>query len=318
MTKLPPRSRAPWLAILALTLLAVPARAQVPQDMTFTGRLVDDGGNPLAGPVNLELRIFAAETGGTALYTEQHNSVLLDATGGFSVQLGMGTSPSGPFDAALFSEVDRWLEVVVGTEVLTPRQILGSVPWALVAQQANELVPDPTAPRFEDCGDGTVADHETGLLWEKKTGAGGGADLTNPHDVDNLYTWSTGSPYGPDGTAFTNFLAWLNGEFYPKAATGCFADRCDWQLPKISELQTLLVGPEAAPGQAQTCSSAPCIDPDFADVGGPTASSFYGSASTLAGSPGFAWFASFNFGNVGGLDKTDGNYVRAVRAGSCH
>jgi len=27
-----------------------------------------------------------------------------------------------------------------------------------------------TTVGFEDCGDGTVADHSTGLLWEKKTG----------------------------------------------------------------------------------------------------------------------------------------------------
>ena len=80
----------------------------------------------------------------------------LDATGGFSVQLGLGTSPSGTFDAALFADVDRWLEVVVGIEVLTPRQVIASVPWALVAQQANQVVPDPNGP-LKDCGDGTVA-----------------------------------------------------------------------------------------------------------------------------------------------------------------
>jgi hypothetical protein len=164
------RSRAPSLAILALLLVAAPVFAQVPQDVTYTGRLVDDLGNPLAGPVDLELRVFDALTVGTQLYSEEHLGVGLDATGGFSVQLGLGTSPVGTFDAALFSDVDRYLEVVVGIEVLSPRQIIGSVPWALVAQQANEIVPDPNAPRFEDCGDGTVADHRTGLQWEKKTG----------------------------------------------------------------------------------------------------------------------------------------------------
>jgi len=136
------RSRARWLAILALTLLAAPATAQVPQDMTYTGRLVDGVGSPLAGPVDLELRVFDAETSGTQLYSEEHLGVSLDATGGFSVQLGLGTSPSGPFDADLFSEVGRWLEVVVGNEALTPRQIIGSVPWALVAQQANKTPHD--------------------------------------------------------------------------------------------------------------------------------------------------------------------------------
>jgi hypothetical protein len=317
------RSRAPWLAILTLTLLAAPAFAQVPQDMTYTGRLVDGQGDPLASPVNLELRVFDAETGPTQLYSEEHLSVALDATGGFSVQLGLGTSPSGTFDADLFSDVNRWLEVVVGSDVLTPRQIIGSVPWALIAQQANEIVRDSNAPRFEGCGDGTVADHQTGLQWEKKTGTLGStiycetAGCPDPHIVNNLYEWSdTGSD--PDGNAFTDFLARLNGEFDPDAATGCFAGRCDWRLPEISEFQTILIGPEAAPGQASTCSAAPCIDPDFAAVGGPTASSFSWSASPFAGDPANAWGAYFDHGNVNDFGKTFDYYVRAVRAGSCH
>jgi hypothetical protein len=188
------------------------------------------------------------------------------------VQLGLGTSPSGTFDAALFSDVNRWLEVVVGTDVLIPRQIIGSVPWALIAQQANEIMPDPDAPRFEDCGDGTVADHQTGLQWEKKTGVVGSVivcQLNNclaPHHVNNLYQWSN-TGIDPDGGAFTDFLAHLNGEFDPDAAAGCFTDRCDWRLPKVSELQTILIGPKAAPGQNSICGGAPCIDPDFAALG---------------------------------------------------
>ncbi len=320
------RSHAPWHAILALTLLAAPAFAQVPQDMTYTGRLVG-GSVPLAGPVNLELRIFDAATGPTQLYSEQHLGVALDATGGFSVQLGLGTSPSGTFDVALFSDVDRWIEVVVDSEVLTPRQILGSVPWALVAQQANEIVPDPNAPRFEDCGDGTVADHQTGLQWEKKTGTVGTGlvcrfvPCPDPHDVNNLYQWSLGGadPTLPNGGAFTDFLARLNGRFDPDAAAGCFADRCDWRLPKISELQTILIGPEAAPGQATICGGAPCIDPDFAALGGTTESSFYWSMSSALNTN-FVFGARFNIGDVIGFlnAKTNDLFVRAVRTGSCN
>ena len=73
----------------------------------------------------------------------------VNATGGFSVQLGLGTSPFGTFRAALFSDLDRWLEVVVDGEVLVPRQIIGSLPWALIAEWANKIVPDANAPRFE-------------------------------------------------------------------------------------------------------------------------------------------------------------------------
>jgi hypothetical protein len=184
-------------------------------------------------------------------------------------------------------------------------------------------VPDPNAPRFEDCGDGTVVDHKTGLQWEKKTGTVGSgvvcetAGCPDPHIVNNLYIWSnTGTD--PDGGAFTDFLARLNGEYDPHAATGCFADRCDWRLPKISELQTILIGAEAAPGQATTCSAAPCIDPGFAAVGGPTMSSYHWSVSTDAGDPTLAYYVAFEVGLVSKFFKTQGHWVRAVRAGSCN
>jgi len=326
-----------WLVILASTFLAAPAFAQVPQDMVYTGRLVDNMGNPLTGNVNLTLRIFDAETLGTQLYNETHLFVPLDAGGGFSVQLGLGSGASGPFGADLFSGVDRWLEVVVGADVLTPRQVLGSVPWALIAQQANKIVRDPNAtPRFEDCGNGTVADYKTGLQWETKTGTEGtpidcrALPCADPHDVNNRYDWSTTSTQ-PDGAVFTNFLARLNGDPTVVEATAgestgdpaddptvCLAHHCDWRLPAIGELRTILIGPDAAPGQALVCGGPPCIDPDFAAVGGPSATAwFYWSSSTIAGSTTEAWTVLTAGGVVANFLKTDVPYARAVRGGSC-
>ena len=309
------RSRAPWLTILALTLLVVPAFAQVPQDMTYTGRLVNNLGNPLVGPVNLELRIFDAETGPTQLYSEEHSSVSLDATGGFSVQLGTGPISAGTFDAALFSEVGRWMEVVVNGEVLTPRQIIGSVPWAFIAQQANKIVPDPFGP-FEDCGDGTVADPQTGLQWEKKTGTQGSsivcnrllADCPDPHVVNNTYRWSfTGTD--PDGGAFTNFTARLNDPSFGAAATlsdvtGCLAGQCDWRLPTGVELMTI----------QDFDFGSPTIDPIF----GPTYLTFYWTASTHTAIASNAWAVQFNGIFTGGTSSKMTFYaVRGVRTGAC-
>jgi hypothetical protein len=330
------RSHAPWLAILALTLLAAPAFAQVPQHMTFTGRLVDNLGNPLVGPVQFEFSIIDPDDP-TFDFIEIHEGVPLDATGGFSVQLGTGEGvQSDIFDIFLegFPDplepgVNRWLSVKVNGEQLLPLLRLGSVPWALIALQANKIVPwrtgDPNAPRFERCWNGTapaggtVADHRTGLQWENKTGTLGSkidcetAGCPDPHDVNNIYGWSnTGTE--PDGGAFTDFLARLNGEFDPEVATGCFAGRCDWRLPKISELQTILIGPDAAPGQATTCPAAPCIDPDY--PAGSTGSSIYLSASTP--SPGFVWAALFDRGFVTFGPNTTVSFVRGVRTGSCN
>ena len=157
----------------------------------------------------------------------------------------------------------------------------------------------PTPPRFEDRGL-TVFDHQTGLEWEKKT---------NDPDTDNDYTWSTGTPWNPNGAAFTVFLAFLNdgGECVTESAAGTavtswgYAGHCDWRLPTISELKTIV-----------DCShGAPCVAP----ILGPTQSTNYWSSSSDANVPYGAWYVYLVYGLSGNDFKTNFLYVRAVRGG---
>lgn len=135
-------------------------------------------------------------------------------------------------------------------------------------------------------------------MWEQKT------DDASIHDKDNYYTWSTGSPYNPDGTAFFTFLATLNS---PPA----FAGYGDWRLPTITELQTIV---DLTKGHCGGGSGA-CIDET---VFGPTQALTYWSVTTSPSGPNFAQGVNFLIGVVGtGEPKASfNNYVRAVRSGS--
>jgi len=168
--------------------------------------------------------------------------------------------------------------------------------------------------RFVDNGDGTVTDRETGLQWEQKLAGAAGPNLGDPHDVDNEYVWSA-SATAPDGTAFTDFLADLNGGptgvgdcvVNGSTQTGGFAGHCDWRLPTIAELRTISDTTVSGCG-----SGSPCIAPVF----GATLPARYFSASTSAADARFALTVDFSSGAEPSLRKTVLAAVRAVRGGS--
>ncbi len=168
--------------------------------------------------------------------------------------------------------------------------------WTILQRKARGTGTACDAPRFVDNGDGTVSDDLTGLQWEKKDSLDTTPNLTDPHDADNFYTWSATGTLA-EGTAYTSFLSTLNdGE--------CFASQCDWRLPTILELHTIV----AEPFQ---CTTSPCVAPEF----GPTVASIYSSSTTVTDDPSVAWLIDFNDGFVLANGKISTSYARAVRGG---
>lgn len=156
-----------------------------------------------------------------------------------------------------------------------------------------QTTPGPgAAGAIEDAGE--VVSYE-GLIWEKKRNLDNVQVLGDPHDADNLYSWSN-SGVAPDGAAFTDFLKRVN-------TPPCPAGRCDWRLPTIEELQGLIRQPCPPDGGGL------CIDP----VLGPTANWVYWSSTTVSPLPGNAWSVYFDDGSVGDyFSKSFPFHVRAV------
>jgi len=143
-------------------------------------------------------------------------------------------------------------------------------------------------PRYEDCGNGSVADLETGLVWEK-TDSGGG-----PTDCQKTFRYWGAKKLASD----------LN-------KAGCFADHCSWRLPTLSEL-TSIVDPDtgAVPRIAQ-------------DVFGPVAypNAFYWSNTKDPASDPFnpyVWIVDFDDGSSSKVyTRVNVAHARVVRTGNC-
>ena len=141
---------------------------------------------------------------------------------------------------------------------------------------------DGPALSYQDNGDGTITDLNTGLQWEKKV-AGSGC----LHCVNDTYTFAN---------ATTTFIDAVNAE----SGTG-FAGFNDWRLPNVRELQSIV----------DYGRFDPTIDPAF----GPTDAFFTWSSTSRAGAPSLAWEVNFLVGFVVESNKGQFFSVRAVRGG---
>ena|SRR3989338_4257328 len=106
--------------------------AAIPTLINYQGKLTDPNGNPLTGSYNFVFKIYDASTGGTALWSETQNNIVV-TNGVFTTMLGSSTAINLAFDN------QYWFEVAVNGETLTPRVKMGSVGYAFRAKVAEDV-----------------------------------------------------------------------------------------------------------------------------------------------------------------------------------
>jgi len=118
------------IILMTFVISAIQVWGQTPQTIHYQGLLNDASGNPVNDTKLLEFRIYNTETGGTALWTEQHPAVEI-TDGLFSVVLGESSSLAGQF-----SSYPVYITFAVDGQEMLPRQKFQSVPYAIRAKDA--------------------------------------------------------------------------------------------------------------------------------------------------------------------------------------
>ncbi len=120
--------------LAALVLLAPIAASAVPTKIAHQGRLFDLTGTPLTGAQDLDFALFDDATVGTQLWSEAMTGVPF-TNGYYTVILGSNT----PFDPADFDGSELWVEITVNGSTFPDRLPLDSVPYAFMANTAQNV-----------------------------------------------------------------------------------------------------------------------------------------------------------------------------------
>lgn len=179
---------------------------------------------------------------------------------------------------------------------------------AYYGQDGNYLINPPSYTKLGENGvelPGTATqgggwimtrDNVTGLVWEMKTDDG------SIHDKDNTYTWCDPDPATNGGNQGTCGNGTDTDDFINALNAAGYGGYSDWRLPAREELRSIV----------DYGRYNPAVNTTYLPN---TVSSYYWSSTTGASSTGSAWRVHFYFGYDEYDDKSNGNYVRAVRAG---
>jgi hypothetical protein len=230
--------------VFLILLAGVAYPQQVPQVISFQGKLSDNIGAPITTAVDLRFRIYNQATGGTHLWEEIQASITPDVNGLYNVMLGSVTAliPTLPFNE------QYWLEVGVQPagggpfEDLTPRYQMSSSPYALRARTLEGMAtPVANIDQALQTIGGTVTSANLDTLTD-----GSNATGLHGHDAADLLTGTLTIAQG--GTGATTATAALTS--LGAAASGANAD-----ITSLTGLTTPLSIPQGGTG-ATTAAAA--------------------------------------------------------------
>lgn len=98
--------------------------------INYQGRLAAPDGTPKNGTFGMDFAIYDAASGGNLIWGPESHSAVPVTNGLFNV--GLGSVNSGSIPTAVWNG-DRYLQITVGGETLTPRELIRSVPIAGMA-----------------------------------------------------------------------------------------------------------------------------------------------------------------------------------------
>jgi hypothetical protein len=137
--------------------------------------------------------------------------------------------------------------------------------------------------RYRDLGNGTVLDIQTGLQWMRCALGQTWTDAICDGEAKQ-YNWNAAHSAAKE----------LN-------TNGGYARQCDWRLPSIGELKTLIVENQKPTIDQQAFPNTP--------------SSWFWSGSPNANDSNFAWRVFFHYGGANYINQYYNNHVRLVRGG---
>lgn len=152
--------------MISIVLLAATAViAAVPGTMSYQGRLLDDGGNPVNGTVTIVFSIYDDSLGGASgspLWSETHSGVEVE-DGLFAAVLG---SIEDVIPDDVFT-VQAWLSISINGETIEPITKLTSSPYSFSASTVKgDFESDPGTITLEDAAKGggylQLSSHTTG------------------------------------------------------------------------------------------------------------------------------------------------------------